>query len=442
MSTPSPASSPPNQSPSHVPYRRRHQRVLPDLYEDAQDILPHEDLEKYTAGGFHPVNLGDTFREGRYTIRHKLGYGGSSTVWLAYDRDVPQWVSIKVKAAAASTEDLDQDREISVLKQVEKRYAESARRQPMPCARLLDCFHHTGPNGTHNCLVMELIGPSLSRVLECYEFRGETFRPDTVLRASYVYNANVAFTCKISDEEDLFKIIREPDTVDYTSDQIPWSPELPKHLVRYALWPDWYEAPYEDLRLIDLGEAFPVDSTVASLAQPRDIYSLYHRERAFKSGFGEAGYFIARITMKIGPLPDEWQDKWKELKEECLEFEEYESEIPREPLLGTFEPRRQAIISSCEDEDGEYEKDEYTEHDYAALESLLPVIEGLLRYLPAKRISLQEAASLIRSKWTDYRRQIEEEELGLEEDGDGSEAGEKSPQSIVVSEFSRLRVGS
>ncbi|KAI0414055.1 kinase-like domain-containing protein [Xylaria grammica] len=364
MSTPSPASSPPNQSPSHVPYRHRHQRVLPDLYEDAQDILPHEDLERYTAGGFHPVNLGDTFREGRYTIRHKLGYGGFSTVWLAHDRDAPQWVSIKVKSAAASTEDLDQDREISVLKQVERLYAESAGRQPMPCACLLDYFHHTGPNGTHNCLVMELIGPSLSHVLECYEFRGQTFRPDTVLRASCqlldaldflhqagfahgdVYNANVAFTCKIRDEEDLFKIIREPDTADYTSDQIPWSPELPKHLVGCTLWPDWYEAPYEDLRLIDLGEAFPVDSTVASLAQPRDvrapetffigsfdyrhdlwragcvIYSLYHRERAFKSGLGKDGYFIAELTMKLGPLPDEWQDKWKELKEECLKLEE------------------------------------------------------------------------------------------------------------------------
>ena len=31
---------------------------------------------------------------------------------------------------------------------------------------------------------MELLGPSLSDVLECYDYREETFRPDTVLRAS------------------------------------------------------------------------------------------------------------------------------------------------------------------------------------------------------------------------------------------------------------------
>lgn len=64
-----------------------HRRVLPDLYEDARIVLPHEDLDVYTAGGFHPVNLGDTFQGERYTIRHKLGYGGFSTAWLAYDKD-------------------------------------------------------------------------------------------------------------------------------------------------------------------------------------------------------------------------------------------------------------------------------------------------------------------------------------------------------------------
>lgn len=103
---------------------------------------------------------------------------------LTYYVSLRQWVSIKVKSAAVSTEDLDQDPEISILKQLERRYAESLQREPMPSVRLLDCFHHTGPNGTHNCLVMELLGPSLSDVLECYDYREETFRPDTVLRAS------------------------------------------------------------------------------------------------------------------------------------------------------------------------------------------------------------------------------------------------------------------
>lgn len=95
-----------------------------------------------------------------------------------------QWVSIKVKSAVASTEELDQDPEISILKQLEERYTESSQKKPRSCVQLLDYFHHVGPNGTHNCLVTELLGPPLCAVLECYEYREETLRPDTVLRAS------------------------------------------------------------------------------------------------------------------------------------------------------------------------------------------------------------------------------------------------------------------
>ena len=34
-----------------------------------------ERLEYYVQGGYHPVMLGDTFCEDRYTIVHKLGFG-------------------------------------------------------------------------------------------------------------------------------------------------------------------------------------------------------------------------------------------------------------------------------------------------------------------------------------------------------------------------------
>lgn len=45
-----------------------------------------EGLEQYCGlGGFDPISIGDVFA-GRYKVLHKLGYGGSSTVWLAQDR--------------------------------------------------------------------------------------------------------------------------------------------------------------------------------------------------------------------------------------------------------------------------------------------------------------------------------------------------------------------
>jgi serine/threonine protein kinase len=56
-----------------------------DKYGSIRAVLPHEPLERYAQGGFHPIALGDTFHNGKYTIRYKLGYGGYSTVWLARD---------------------------------------------------------------------------------------------------------------------------------------------------------------------------------------------------------------------------------------------------------------------------------------------------------------------------------------------------------------------
>ena len=39
----------------------------------------------YGPGGFHLVALEDKFRDGRYIILRKIGYGEYSTVWLAHD---------------------------------------------------------------------------------------------------------------------------------------------------------------------------------------------------------------------------------------------------------------------------------------------------------------------------------------------------------------------
>ncbi|KAI1130091.1 kinase-like domain-containing protein [Nemania abortiva] len=445
-----------------TPKPRKHRRVPPDLYgNDSQWVLPHEDLEKYTAGGFHPVNLGDIFQGGRYTIHNKLGYGGSSTAWLAYDKDASRWVSIKVKSAAASTEDLDQDQEVSVLKQLERHYTESAHRGPMPFARLLDCFRHTGPNGTHNCLVTDLLGPSLCDVIECYQYREQTFRPDTILRAScqlldaltffhqagYAHGdvsiGNIAFTCQFECDEDIFDATGgDPVTADYTSDQIPWTPELPKHMVQYTLWPRWYESADEDIRLIDVGEAFPVGSTVTEIAQPWNVrspetffigsfdyrhdlwragcvlYSLYFQKPPFPTGWRGAGFFISGQVMKLGPLPDSWKTRWEELKEQCENFEEYERGLSPTPIIEMFEPRRNDLRIGWNNEDGDNtdRTGEVTVHDYASLDSLFWVIPGLLQFHPDKRISLLEAASHIRSKWIDYRRVPRLEESRLEQD--------------------------
>jgi serine/threonine-protein kinase SRPK3 len=56
--------------------------------------------------------------------------------------------------------------------------------------QLLDDFIHQGPNGTHQCLVFELLGPTLNSVLaDIYEpgrsdEDDNTLEPETILRLS------------------------------------------------------------------------------------------------------------------------------------------------------------------------------------------------------------------------------------------------------------------
>ena len=54
---------------------------------ETSDYYSSEDegTEDYRKGGYHAVEIGDTFKHGRYVVQSKLGWGHFSTVWLAWD---------------------------------------------------------------------------------------------------------------------------------------------------------------------------------------------------------------------------------------------------------------------------------------------------------------------------------------------------------------------
>ncbi|KAF7173419.1 hypothetical protein CNMCM5623_005636 [Aspergillus felis] len=61
----------------------------------ASKILDEERFEEFKKGQYYPVNIGDVFSS-KYQVIGKLGFGVTSTVWLARDIEGHQYVTLKV----------------------------------------------------------------------------------------------------------------------------------------------------------------------------------------------------------------------------------------------------------------------------------------------------------------------------------------------------------
>ncbi|KAF2010649.1 kinase-like protein [Aaosphaeria arxii CBS 175.79] len=117
-----------------------------------------EDLENYRPGGYHTVHIGDLFSDERYRVLHKLGGGGSSTVWMCRDTQTGKLVALKILMADESSRDCP---ELKVQERLEIKYPKAATSPLLALPK--DHFWVDGPNGHHLCLVMPLLGP---RILE------------------------------------------------------------------------------------------------------------------------------------------------------------------------------------------------------------------------------------------------------------------------------------
>ncbi|KKZ66558.1 hypothetical protein EMCG_07672 [[Emmonsia] crescens] len=110
-----------------------------------------ERLDYYVPGGYHPVMIGDEFCAGRYVIAHKLGFGRSATTWLAEDRRHSRLVALKISTA----ESAGRTHEMQILSRLANAISGLPRKAIVHVQNMLDSFMFSGPNGTHQCLVMD-----------------------------------------------------------------------------------------------------------------------------------------------------------------------------------------------------------------------------------------------------------------------------------------------
>ncbi|KAK2871640.1 hypothetical protein FQN49_002976 [Arthroderma sp. PD_2] len=125
---------------SIVPKLPEERRILPTSgfqTIESDRLVEEEELPDYKADRFYPVRLGDVFDD-RYQVIAKLGFGSSSTIWLARDLKGHQYVTLKVYLTANTSP-----------------------RGRNNIRRLLGSFRITGPHGKHVVLVHQASQMSL-----------------------------------------------------------------------------------------------------------------------------------------------------------------------------------------------------------------------------------------------------------------------------------------
>lgn len=136
--------------------------------DENSDEEEQEEPGDYLKGGYHPVRLGDLFNN-RYSIIRKLGWGHFSTVWLAWDLKDRRFVALKIVKSASHYTETAID-EMKLLRTVHT--ADTDHTGYKHVVQLTDDFKIVGINGSHICMVFEVLGHNLLKLIIKSNYRG------------------------------------------------------------------------------------------------------------------------------------------------------------------------------------------------------------------------------------------------------------------------------
>ncbi|TDL22816.1 kinase-like protein [Rickenella mellea] len=425
-------------------------------YPSLDDV---ENLENYRPGGFHPVSIGDLFAGGRYKVLHKLGNGGSSTVWLAQDQhrreQLRSLVTLKVMSAEESSKDLAGKIAAKYTPQEVNKFSGSLNHPGKNLLVIMDHFLHQGPNGYHLCLISPFAGPSMAespgRVSGSKRLRGDLARKVTKQLAAAVellHSARVIHgdltpsnvLCQVSDaahKYDVYQTFGNPETEEVvTIDDSPPGPHAPSQIVAPI---DFSRLSHsllkEDIFLIDFGQSFfadrpPPDNIPATplqylspeaffdlkLSFASDVWALACTIFEIRAGsplfdpfFSSGTVILKQVVETLGRFPD---PRWSAWEERLVWFDEAgapkpdDEEEEEETLLPAVQSSLHHKLSEIGEQDdaphayeGKMIEEVGTHLDEAEVNLLADLLEKMLRYNPQDRISMSE---VVQHPWFAY----------------------------------------
>ncbi|KAG7286209.1 hypothetical protein NEMBOFW57_008515 [Staphylotrichum longicolle] len=287
--------------------------------------VPAEDLGNYCPGGYHPILLNDRLHDGRYEIVHKLGFGSFSTIWLARDHREQRNVTIKVVVASKSDETA---RELDILSAL-KEQGDPAHPGRKHVSHLIESFHHEGPNGRHLCIVLGMLGPKLSSVVEdCPEYRldgtlARSVSRQLLLAVVYLHSVGVAHgdihmgnvLLSLPDFEEasleaIFEDLGPPQIGKVERyDGMPLEPGIPEYLVEPAEYGVEVDEETCEIQLIDFGESFFIADPPKLISTPMPLRPpelVFQRPLTNAAHFDEDQGLIPQFEKVLGGLPQQW----------------------------------------------------------------------------------------------------------------------------------------
>ncbi|KAJ6081401.1 kinase domain-containing protein [Penicillium canescens] len=393
---------------------------MEDIYHPEVDV---EYFEDYVPGGYHPTLIGDTFCSGRYTVVHKLGFGGYSTIWLARDQQRGRYVSLKILTARASTD----SHEGEILHYLTKCDRTHPGKRFIP--PLLDQFSFHGPNGHHRCLVGEPAGGSIAQSKE--DSTNFMFPPDAarstaaqlLLGLSYLHANGIChgdlhlrnFLLRVPNFDglsiaELYKRFGKPYEVPIRRvDGKPGEPHAPPHAIySMVLSMPANEVHNPEIIISDYGTSFivadtptPTLHTPALYSPPEDffdepiiqptaadiwtlgvnLYEVLGERPLFETFSWDRDDIVAEMINTLGQPPWRWWNSWHRRSEFFKEDGSWVDDFRR---IGTpvFRRLRQRLWDM-----GRGETEQTCEWDVAGgeLHALDDLLRAMMAFEPAER---------------------------------------------------------
>ncbi|KAF2022146.1 kinase-like protein [Aaosphaeria arxii CBS 175.79] len=245
-----------------------------------------EDPHGYSAGRYCPIEIGQNYKDGRYKVIYKLGWGGYATVWLA--RDTRNCTNVALKFGHVDVT----SNELRIMRHLQKSHLAHPGRNHV--VRLLDSFD---VSSRHTCLVFEPMGVSVPARIERQtggRLPARIARSVTLqlaLGLDYLWQCGVAHgdlhignilfsapEVAIWSEYRLKSYLGVPQTG--AVKRLDGAPVLDSSMPRHLVWPRELPGSSTEIKIIDLGGAFFHDS-------PPDIVHTPYHVRAPEALFGQ-----------------------------------------------------------------------------------------------------------------------------------------------------------